>query len=343
MLRKLGSLVLGVTLLSSMAGIAGNAETFNMSTYAPVSHWLVKDALGQWVKNVSKETEGRVKINILPTKLGKSSAHFALARDGIADITLGVPGYTPGRFVLVEVAGIPKIGFTGEGLSVGLWRTFQASPELRAEFDGVKVLGLFTTDPEVPLLTNKKVETLADFKGLKMRVAGGMMKSVAEAVGMTPVSAPAPKAYELLSTGVIDGIVFPISDVRSFKLERLIKFIPNIPGGIAAAPIFVVMNTEKFNKLSKEDQDGLMRASGESLSRIVGRLWDEKAKEVSDVLRKHGGEVYVPDAAFMKAYDKAIEPAIAGWIEEAKVKRKVDGRKLMQIMRTETAKIEKQN
>jgi TRAP-type C4-dicarboxylate transport system substrate-binding protein len=333
----------GITTAFLAMGVTGSAlaaEVLNMSAYPPSSHWLVKDSLGQWAEDVRRESAGRIRINSLPTPLGTAPAHFALARDGIADIALGVPGYTAGQFVLVEVAGIPKIGHTGEGLSVGLWNTFKATPELQAEFKGVKVLGLFTTDPQVPLLAKRKVEKLEDFRGLKMRVAGGMMRSVAEAAGMTPVSAPAPEAYQLLSTGVIDGIVFPISDIASFKLENLIKHVMRIPGGVAAAPIFLVMNEKRFESLSKADQEALMRASGENLSRIIGRGWDNKAKEVSELVRRHGGEMYVPSEAFMQSYDKALQPVIDAWIKQVKAERGIDGKALIDRMRSEVAKVE---
>ena len=43
-----------------------------------------------------------------------------MARDGVTDIAVTVPGYTAGRFILSEVAAIPNVGNSGKGLSVAL-------------------------------------------------------------------------------------------------------------------------------------------------------------------------------------------------------------------------------
>ncbi len=71
--------------------------TLNVSTYAPYQHPLVSVALANWAKEVEKESGGKIKINILQTPLGQPQAHYDMAVNGIADITLGIPGYTPGR------------------------------------------------------------------------------------------------------------------------------------------------------------------------------------------------------------------------------------------------------
>ena len=113
----------------SLARPVAAAETLVLSSYLTVKHWLVSQVLTQWAKDVEKETGGDIKINILATALGKPAAHFDIARDGVADITLAVPGYTPGRFTLTMVSTLPNVGNNAESVGGAMWRMLDQVPE----------------------------------------------------------------------------------------------------------------------------------------------------------------------------------------------------------------------
>lgn len=306
--------------------------TLNVSTYAPYQHPLVSVALANWAKEVEKESGGKIKINILQTPLGQPQAHYDMAVNGIADITLGIPGYTPGRFSVVEVAAIPGAGNTSEALSVALWKAYQASPAMQKEFDQVQVLGLMTTSPAHFHNAKRPINSLQDFVGLKSRVAGGVMTDVANALGVTPVLQPAGKVYELLSGGVIDAVIFPQETLKSFKLEKLIKHTTIVPGGLTAVPIFLAMNKAKFTSLGKAEQDALMRASGERLSRINGVVWDERDQEGIESLKKEGGEVATASPLLAKQISDANTAVVDKWVREVKAKG-VDGEAVLKAFR----------
>jgi len=327
---------LGLTSLSP----AFAQTTFNVSTYAPYQHPLVSVALENWAKEVAKESGGKININILKTALGQPQAHYDLAVNGVADITLGIPGYTPGRFSVVEVAALPGVGDTSEALSVALWKTYEKFPSLQKEFEQVQVLGLMTTSPAHFHNAKRPINTMQDFSGLKSRVAGGVMSDVAKALGVTPVLQPAGKVYELLSGGVIDAVIFPQETLKSFKLEKLIKHTTLVPGGLTAVPIFLVMNKAKFAALSKADQEALMRASGERLSRINGVVWDERDQEGIDSLKKEGGQVAVANATLVKQINEATKDVADKWVGEVKTAANTDGGEILAYFRAEAKKAE---
>jgi TRAP-type C4-dicarboxylate transport system substrate-binding protein len=322
------------------SGFAQAQTTFRVSTYAPFQHPVVSVALVNWAKEVEKETGGRVKINILQAALGQPQAHFDMAVDGISDITLGVPGYNPGRFSLVEVAGMPNVGNSAEGLSVALWRTYTKYPELQKEFAQVKILGLFTTSPMHFFNAKRPINTFEDFAGLKVRVAGGMMSDVAKTLNITPVLQPAGKVYELMSSGVIDGYIFPPETVKSFKLEKLTKYVTIIPGGLTAVPIFLAMNKAKFDALSKDDQDGLMRASGEKLSHLNGVVWDERDREGLEALKAEGVQIATTNAELTKKIFDGSQGAVDVWLTDVK-KKGIEGSEILAYFRGEVKKVEK--
>ena len=53
---------------------------------------------------------------------------------------------------------------------------------------------------------------------MKIRTGGGIAEEMARALGASAFVKPAPESYELLSSGVADGMFFPLESIISFKL-----------------------------------------------------------------------------------------------------------------------------
>jgi TRAP-type C4-dicarboxylate transport system substrate-binding protein len=188
--------------------------------------------------------------------------------------------------------------------------------------------------------TKRPINNLTDFEGLKTRVAGGMMTRIANALKLVPINQPAGKVHESMSGGVIDAVIFPQETLKSFNLEKLVKHATIIPGGLTAAPIFLAMNRAKFEGLSKNDQAALMRASGENLSRITGRVWDENDRAGIESLKKAGGVVATATPALTKSIFAATEVAVDSWLKEVKEKANADGAAILATFRAEAKKAE---
>src|SRR5205823_14834935 len=90
------------------------------------------------------------------------------------------------------------------------------------EYKGVKLLGVFTHGPG-QMFTKRPVKSIADVQGLKIRTGGGIAEQVAKALGASAFVKPAPESYELLSSGVADGVFFPLESIISFKLDTVLE------------------------------------------------------------------------------------------------------------------------
>ena len=334
-------LILAAALFAA-ASAAWAQQPLRVSTYVPTNHWLASSSLVQWAKEVEAASGGKVKPNIMATPLGRPQQHFELARDGVADITLGIPGYTPGRFVLAAMGGIPNGGNYSESLGAAYWRTLQSSPEMQKEYDGTVILGVFSTAPMGFWATSKPIRSVDDFKGMKVHTAGGMMSDVANALGMVPVVQPVTTAYEVLANGVVDSIIFTSDGVAAFKLDRLIKQGLTIAGGFTSAQGFLVMNPAKFNALPADVQAALRKVSGEHFARIVGKEWDQRNAAGVAALKAAGGEVQQANPQLRQAIFERTEAAIGTWAKQAQEARGIDGRKLVSTYRDHIASIEKQ-
>ena len=124
--------------------------------------------------------------------------------------------------------------------------------------------------------TNKDVTTLADLKGMKTRLGGGVSGDVGEELGLIGINVPAPKVYETLASGAADGVAMPLEGRKSFKLTEVAKNLYEMPGGFYRGSFAVIMSQEKFDSLPADVQAALdSEVFGEKLSRVAGKIWDK--------------------------------------------------------------------
>jgi TRAP-type C4-dicarboxylate transport system substrate-binding protein len=325
-----------VLALSLFATTAGAQVTLNVNTWVPPSHLLVADVLMPYCKDVEQATQGRVKCNLLSKAVVAAPQTFDAVKNGLADISFVVPGYTPGRFVLTDAPEFPFMGDTSEALSVAYQRVYDKMLAKHEEFKGVHVLAVFTHGPGQIYNTKRAVASLKDLEGLKIRVGGGLVNEVAKVLGTVPMLKPAPESYELLSQGVADGLFFPKESPLSFKLVPLIKHVTYIAGGLYNTSFAHVLNEAKWKQISEADRAAITKLSGEALARRTGKAWDATDARGEKAVRDANIPVVVADAKFVaeiKAKTAGLEQA---WIERAKAKG-ADGRAIIDALRAELA------
>ena len=313
------------------------AETvLRLSNWVPASHPLSRDILAPWAGDVARVTEGRVRIDILQAPLGKPPAHFDIARDRLADVAVGVHGYTPGRFVLTEIAELPFLSDRAEALSVAFWRVHERYLAAAGEHKGVHVLGLWTHGPGHVFNARRPIAAIGDLTGLKFRVGGGLVSRISDALGTVAVQAPATQAYELLANGVADGIYFPSESVAFFNLTGLMRYGTLIPGGLYNASFFLVINADSWQGLSDADRAAIMSVSGEALARRAGRAWDAADRAGLEALTAAGTALGLADAGMMRELEARLDFARRDWIDRAGG-RGVDGAAALAALEAEIA------
>jgi len=326
--------------LSLFATAAAAQVTLNVNTWVPPSHLLVADAVMPFCKDVEGATQGRVKCNLLAKAVVSAPQTFDAIRDGLADLSFIVPGYTPGRFVLTDAPEFPFMGDTSEALSVAYQRVYDKMLAKHDELKGVRVLAVFTHGPGQIYNTKRAVTSLKDLEGLKIRVGGGLVNEVAKVLGTVPMLKPAPESYELLSQGVADGLFFPKESPLSFKLVPLIKHITYVPGGLYNTSFAHIMNEAKWKQISEADRAAITKLSGEALARRTGKAWDAVDARAEKAVKDANIPIVVADAKFIaeiKAKTAGLEQA---WIDRAKAKG-ADGKAIIAALRAELASAKK--
>jgi len=321
-----------VMLAASQSAFA--QTTLSASSWVPPTHSLTKGVLVPWTQEVEKVTQGRVKFNVLPKAPMSPPSTFDGVRDGLVDLSYVTASYTPARHVLPKMPELSGGGSTAEINSVAYsrihWKHFQQA----GEYKGVKLLGVFTHGPGQMFLVKKPVKSLADLSGMKIRVGGGISEELGRALGASPFVKPAPESYELLSSGVADGTFFPLESIKSFKLDKVVKYATFFPGGFYGSAFGFFMNEDKWNKLSKADQDAILSISGEKLARLAGKSWDAADKEGLEAMKAAGVQITNASPAFIKEVQEKAEGVENDWFKQAAT-RNVDGRKALAEFRQE--------
>ena len=335
-LRYALSSAISATLLCS--GAASAETVFTVSSWLPPTHNL-SVAQKDWCDQLAKESAGSMKCNSLPKGVVAPPGTFDAVRDGLADISYTVDGYTPGRFVNTQVAEFPFLGDNAVATSVAYQRIYSKYFAPIGEHRGVKVLAVFTHGPGVIFNTKAPVTSIADGAKLKFRIGGGNINELTKAMGWNTTLKPAPSSYELLSTGVMDGTLFPDESVASFKLS-MIKYATTFPGGLYNTSFVFMMNPDKYNALSAADKAVVDKISGEPAARLFGAGWDKADQASREGPQKAQGVARImADKAFIKSVADKQDYLETRWAAAAQVKGLKNPRAVLDEFRAEIAKV----
>ncbi|MBJ7539620.1 TRAP transporter substrate-binding protein [Marinomonas sp. C1424] len=298
----------------SLSAVAAET-TIRVATWLPPTNPQNAIVWPTWKQWVEEATEGRVEV-IIENYTSHPKTIFDAVEDGVYDAGFTVNAYLPGRFKLSSVAEIPGEITDAETGSVALWRTYKDYFESANEYEGLHLLALFVHGPG-QLHTKFPVNAISDLKGKKMRVGGGLINDLAERLEVTPVSASAPKSYEMMQQGVVDGTFLPAQEQKFFRLSEVSTDLTLFPKGLYTTAFSIVINPEVFESLSKKDQQAIMKASGEKLSRLSGAAWGQA--DINGVLeaKEKGVNVVIlsEDDQRVKDLDKLAEGIDQIWVD----------------------------
>jgi TRAP-type C4-dicarboxylate transport system substrate-binding protein len=328
-----------VAAFALQAGPAAAQVVWKYSNWLPPTHPVTDGVTRVWARQVEEATQGRVKIDVI-APLGAPQAHLDLVRNGVADVTNITTAYTAGRFVLLGGLEMPFMSDRNSAMSVAAQRTYEKFFRQANEFEGVKFGAIALVGPYQIYTTKKPIASIEDFKGQKIREAGGVTKLVVEALGATPFFAPAPQTYDVLSKGVGDGVLFPPESIPGFKVTSAVRHGLHVPGGFNQAVQALVINEAKWKALSAADQAAIEKLLGEHWTLLWGNLWDKTNAAAIEQMTKDGVSLRDASPELLAEVRRRLAKIETDWIAEA-AKKNVDGRAALAYMREQVRALEK--
>ena len=296
---KLSRIIAGasavVTSFGITVGVASAEKILTVASWAAPFHTMNENVFPWMNSQLRNCTGGSLGLKV-EYGMAPPPAMYDTVRDGVADLSWIVYGYTPGKFVTTMIAELPSIPGNARQKSVAFQKTYEKFFESAGEAKGVQVLANYTHGPGMAN-TIKKVTSYKELEGVKMRIGGGVANAIGSALGVAGVNAPAPKVYELIDGGVADGVFFPFETMHAFKIAELAKFSFHNPDGMYTTAFAIVMNNDTYEGLSSTERDCVDGMRGVDLARTVGWFWDDADKVGASAASSYGHELTIASDA----------------------------------------------
>ncbi len=285
-----------------------------ISHFMGPTHTQNTEVLEKFAAEVAEVTEGRVTGTLYPANaLGESAAQYDLTVSGVADMSMALHGYTPGRFPLTSVTELPFMGTDSVHGTEILWGLQEKFPGIAEEHEGTMIAWIFKNDPAQIMTVDKKISTPEDLRGLRIRTPSPAANGILEAYGAIPVSMPMGDVYEAMQRGVVDGALAPASVITNFKLGDVTNYITR--GSFYTSSIFVVMNPDTWNKISPEDQEKIQELF-EKYGKIAAEQYVLDENKGWAAAEEAGIEIFEITADELEKWTTPIEHLNDAWVEE---------------------------
>ncbi|MGB7578601.1 MAG: TRAP transporter substrate-binding protein [Pseudolabrys sp.] len=154
--------------------------------------------------------------------------------------------------------------------------------------------------------TKKPIKTMADLKGMKVRVMGNpMFVEMANSMGGNGIAMGYDQVFSALQTGVVDGAE---NNPPSFVFDnhyQVAKFYTVDEHLIV--PEMVVFSKKAWDAMSKEDQALLVKFSKEA-QQEERKLWEVYEQQAMDKAKAAGIQIIQVSDADKKVFQDAVKP-----------------------------------
>ncbi len=268
---------------------------------------IFQDMFRQYAERVEAMAGGRLKVDVLPAgAVVKAFQVQDATNKGVIDGAHTVTAYWYGKNKAASLFGTGPV-FGANASQVLAWIHYGGGKELYQELvqDILKLnlVGFFAMPmPTQPLGWFKKhVTSAADMQGLKYRTVG-LATDIMQGMGLKVTQLPGGEIVPALERGVIEAFEFnnPTSDMQ-FGAQDVSKHYHMGSYHQAAEFFEIIFNKGKFDGLAKEQQAILEYAAEAANTANYGFAMDSYSRDLQDLMKKHGVNVYRTDTSIMKA------------------------------------------
>lgn len=309
--RLLG--LLAATAMLGAGATAAKATTLKLAAFVPPKSVSGSRVLTPISKMIEEESKGDLKLKLFyGGQLGRNPRkQYDLVTKGVADLGYIVDIYTSGQLPDTSIFELPYNIRTGTEGSIARWRMFRDG-HLRG-YEGVKVMGLWMSEP-AGIHTRKPMKSLADIKGLKIRATGRVATAYLKMFGAVPVAMPVTKVTEAIDRGVLDGLMQSWVGLVTFRTHNVVKYHYEAPVG--ALTFSIVMNKNKWNKLSASQKALMDKYGGEYMAKKAGGAFDTLGKQRHTKHSKDADRSFIRlSEAEMKAARAKVQPIYDDWVK----------------------------
>ena len=274
---------LALSLVGALLASTAHAETIRLSTYVNETD-IRYQGFVKFAELVAEKTEGRVTVQIFPSStLHSWSDGVDAIQGGVSDISwisadTRLPCYRvtslyPAAIDLTDQVGLDAAYaelIAPEAANVGLIPIINSNYSYDQEwwFQG-------------------PIEALNKLDGKLVRSIGPLVSMMIETWGGRPVFVAPGEVFQSAERGVVNGINMGVATYSSWQLWNVMPYMVN--ASLFYGNIQYMMNLNKFNSLSEQDQAAVLEAGAEMEVWLQPRYEDWIDAQVGNAVMKGGG------------------------------------------------------
>lgn len=247
---------------------------------------------------------------------------------GIADFGWVGTLWEPAKMPLQNIMFATPFVTDDPKIAVAVMNELMAKNEhFRKEWDAQNAVYFSpTTSDSYQLFTKFPVRTLADLKGRKI-LAAGAVGAWMEGLGATAVNAAIPNFYNMVQTGVGEGVILIPSGAVPIKLHEVAPNVTYVNMGAVTFGAFAA-NKKKWESVPQEVRDTILPIAREYAAENI-RIVQEREKSGLERMKKDGAKISTLPEDERRRWAQALPNLAKSWVEAAE-KRGQPGRQIMQ-------------
>jgi tripartite ATP-independent transporter DctP family solute receptor len=310
-------------LLAAIAALAAaatavEAKEFRSSDVHPLDYPTVQ-AVAYMGKLINERTAGKHSIKVLgQSTLGSEKDTIEQTKIGALDmVRVNVAPFNN----IVPATIVPSLPFLFK--STAHMRKVLDGPigdEIlkSCEAQGFIGLAFYDSGARSFYTVKKQVKTLADLKGLKVRVQqSDLWVSLMEAMGANATPMPFGEVYTALKTGLVDAAENNIPSYESTRHFEVAKYYSRSEHSMA--PEILLFSKKVWDGLTDGDRKAIRAAAKESVP-FMRKLWDEREEKSLGIVKAGGAQITEVDKASFRAVTK---PVYDKFVTDAKMRELV--------------------
>lgn len=263
-MKKLIATVLVLAMALTVAVAAAPAKPTEL-IIGGVTSQNAKDAVTKFIELVEEYSGGTIVCSDFPdNQLGNDEQRWEMTQTGECDISIGSTSSVASSYNDFFIFDTPYLFLSrDEAFDVGFASEAGQAILAGVEEMGLKGLALWENGFRNVTTNKKEINSLADLKGVKLRTMDNAIHLAAwKAMGANPTPMAFSEVFTALQQGTVDGQENPYGIIVGNKFEEIEKYC--IETRHSFTPYYVVMNLDRFNSLTAEQQDAITRAMAEA-------------------------------------------------------------------------------
>jgi len=295
----LGAATVAATAVSAPAVLAQKSYRWKMVTTWPPKLPVLQEGAERIAKRIKEMSGGRLEIQVFAGgELVPPLETFQAVSDGTVECGTGASYYWAGKEPATQWFAAVPFGMNAQGMAAWFYSGdgLKLWEETYAPFNVIPRPG-GNTGVQMGGWFNKKIDTIDDFKGLKMRIPGLGGKVVAKAGG-TVVLLPGGEIFTSLERGVIDATewVGPYHDLR-FGLYQAAKYYYYPGWHEPGTYLEFIFNKKAYESLPKDLQHIVDAACAENDVWALAEFDANNGAALQTLITKHKVQLFrFPDA-----------------------------------------------